>query len=153
MLKSLTSWNAGVAAKYIVVGVFHYGNSWSFVVESRMLEGRARVFFWLLLRLAETNDLLIIIIINDSEFYAGVNERCLLRAEGWIPSGAFFFTISLTIREFIRCLLFFCFSQSALKTLEFICLELSISLWNEIQIKTVSGARIQGSWANHSYCL
>ena len=32
MLKSLTPWFSGVATKYIVVGVFHYGNSWSFAV-------------------------------------------------------------------------------------------------------------------------
>ena len=32
MWKLLTPWFAGVAPKYIVVGVFHYGNSWSFVV-------------------------------------------------------------------------------------------------------------------------
>ena len=32
MCKLLTPWNAGVAAKYIVVSVFHYGNSCSFVV-------------------------------------------------------------------------------------------------------------------------
>ena len=32
MWKLLTPWNAGVAAKYAVVGVFRYGNSWSFVV-------------------------------------------------------------------------------------------------------------------------
>ena len=32
MWKLLTPWNADVAAKYVVVCVFHYGNSWSFVV-------------------------------------------------------------------------------------------------------------------------
>ena len=32
MLKLLTPWFAGVAVKDIVVGVFHYGNSWSFVI-------------------------------------------------------------------------------------------------------------------------
>ena len=39
MLKLLTPWNAGVAAKYIVVGVFHDGNSWSFVV-TQEVKGR-----------------------------------------------------------------------------------------------------------------
>ena len=40
MWKLLTPWNAGVAAKCIVVGVFHYGNSWSFVV-TQGVKGRA----------------------------------------------------------------------------------------------------------------
>ena len=39
MWKLLTPWNAGVATKYIAVGVFHYGNSRSFV-ETQGLKGR-----------------------------------------------------------------------------------------------------------------
>ena len=36
MWKLLTPWNTGVAAKYAIVRVFHYGNSWSFAVAQRV---------------------------------------------------------------------------------------------------------------------
>ena len=69
--------------------------------ESRMLEGRGgfllfccivvgwrrqRTYYWLLL-------------LFDSELCVVVSERCFLGSEGRLPSGAFFFTILVTINQ------------------------------------------------------